>query len=391
VTVIVPFIILLIAWAAAANVELASDTVKSLVCTLPYIFALIAIIMSVWYQNSNTFYLVCFILLAYIFMNASYSKPQILRDVVTMTSILVPINTVWLAFSKERGITSNYGRNKAIIIFGQIIWIIISMIGKSGSQPINGVSESVIGVKAPAIVLYVLSIAVVLSSYILRKQYMNLIYILVLIMSFISLHFASRPALVSIFTSAAFCIIVIALLDLSYSLVFYDALTGVLSRRALEQEFLRLGSNYAMAMVDLDHFKKINDNFGHDVGDEVLKMVASVMTKNAGNGKVFRYGGEEFVVLFSGNPYNDIIFQLEKMRKAIERRPFIIRAEDRPKERPEKIRSGASKGRGSINITVSIGVAQKNDTLRTCQDVIKKADEALYKSKSSGRNIVTKA
>jgi diguanylate cyclase (GGDEF)-like protein len=249
----------------------------------------------------------------------------------------------------------------------------------------------VVGVKAPAVVLYVLSIVVVLSSYILKKQYMNLIYILVLIMSFISLHFANRPALVSIFTSSAFCIIVIALLDLSYSLVFYDALTGVLSRRALEQEFLRLGSNYAMAMVDLDHFKKINDNFGHDIGDEVLKMVASVMTKNAGNGKVFRYGGEEFVVLFAGHPYNDAIFQLEKIRKAIERRPFTIRAEDRPKERPEKIRSGASKGRGSINITVSVGVAQKNDTLRTCQDVIKKADEALYKSKSSGRNIVTKA
>jgi diguanylate cyclase (GGDEF)-like protein len=80
--------------------------------------------------------------------------------------------------------------------------------------------------------------------------------------------------------------------------------------------------------------------------------------------------------------------QLERARRAIERRPFIVRSDNRPKEKPEKI-TNHSKGKGKINITVSIGLAQKTDILKTGYEVIKKADEALYKSKNSGRNCIT--
>jgi diguanylate cyclase (GGDEF)-like protein len=141
-------------------------------------------------------------------------------------------------------------------------------------------------------------------------------------------------------------------------------------------------------MVDLDFFKKINDCYGHDIGDEVLKMVASILNKTLSKAKVFRYGGEEFVVLFTGKGYNEVMNQLERARRAIERRPFIVRSDNRPKEKPEKI-TNHSKGKGKINITVSIGLAQKTDILKTGYEVIKKADEALYKSKNSGRNCIT--
>ena len=124
-------------------------------------------------------------------------------------------------------------------------------------------------------------------------------------------------------------------------------------------------------MVDLDHFKKINDTYGHDIGDEVLKMVASILNKTLSKAKVFRYGGEEFVVLFTGKGYNEVMNQLERARRAIERRPFIVRSDNRPKEKPEKI-TNHSKGKGKINITVSIGLAQKTDILKTGYEVIKK-------------------
>jgi len=177
--------------------------------------------------------------------------------------------------------------------------------------------------------------------------------------------------------------------DVSYSLAFYDTLTGVLSRRALEQELLKLGNRkYAIAMVDLDYFKKVNDSYGHDIGDEVLKMVASVLNKTLIKAKVFRYGGEEFVVLFIGKSYNEIMPQLERTRRAIERRPFIVRSDNRPIEKPDKINKYV-KGKGKINITVSIGLAQRTDLIKTGYDVIKKADEALYKSKNGGRNCIT--
>jgi diguanylate cyclase (GGDEF)-like protein len=312
-----------------------------------------------------------------------------LVEAVTMLSILFPVNVVWLSFSKERGIISTYGRNKAIILLAQLLWVFINIRIKSNVPAGPGISGIYIGIKAPAIVLYIMAVGILLSCYILKNQYMDLIYVAVLISSVISFYLSNRLLLVAIFTSAIFVIMVIAMFDVSYSLAFYDTLTGVLSRRALEQELLKLGNRkYYIAMVDLDFFKKINDCYGHDIGDEVLKMVASILNKTLSKAKVFRYGGEEFVVLFTGKGYNEVMNQLERARRAIERRPFIVRSDNRPKEKPEKI-TNHSKGKGKINITVSIGLAQKTDILKTGYEVIKKADEALYKSKNSGRNCIT--
>lgn len=98
-----------------------------------------------------------------------------------------------------------------------------------------------------------------------------------------------------------FLIFIIALFEASYSLAFHDTLTGVLSRRAMEQEILRLGNKYTVAMVDIDHFKRVNDTYGHQIGDDVLKMIASLINKNIQSGKVFRYGGEEFAIIFPGD------------------------------------------------------------------------------------------
>jgi len=390
-TILAPLIVLLVAWALASKSEFYGDAVQSLIKVVPYIIALLALFMSIWYQNSNSFYLVCFILVTYIFIVVSQKSLPMLTEVVTMVSILLPVNALWLGFSKERGILSSYGRKKALVISVQLIWIFVNMMSKSGIPANAGMDERFVGIKIPAVVVYIISVGLLLSCYILKNINMNIIYVAVLITSVLSLYFANRILLVSIFTSAIFVIVVIALFDVSYSLAFYDTLTGVYSRRALEQELLKLGNKkYAIAMVDLDHFKHINDTYGHDVGDEVLKMVASVLAKNSGPGKVFRYGGEEFVVLFSRTNYNDIMPLLERMRRAIERRPFILRADNRPPEKPDKHKMMSSKGKGKINITVSIGLAQKTDMLKTCFDVIRKADEALYKSKNGGRNCVTK-
>ncbi|HHY65032.1 MAG TPA: diguanylate cyclase [Clostridiaceae bacterium] len=390
-TILAPLIVLFAAWALASKAELYSEAVQSLILVVPYIIAVLALFMSVWYQNSNSFYLVLFILVSHIFIVVSQKKIPMLNEATTMVSILLPLNTLWLSFSKERGVFSSYGRKKALIILVQLVWIFIFIMIKSGVPVTSDMAETFKGIKVPAVVIYIISVGLLLSCYILKSVNMNIIYVAVLLASVISLYFANRLILSSIFTSAIFVIVVIALFDVSYSLAFYDPLTGVYSRRALEQELLKLGNKrYAIAMVDLDHFKKINDTYGHDIGDEVLKMVASVLQKNSGHGKVFRYGGEEFVILFSRTNYNEIMPLLERIRRAVERRPFIIRADNRPAEKPDKNSITSSAGKGKINITISIGVAQKTDLMKSCFDVIRKADEALYKSKNSGRNCVTK-
>ncbi len=387
--VLAPIVVILVAWALAVKVEFSSEATQSLIKVIPYVIALLAIFMSVWYQNSNSFYLVCFVLISFIFISISQGHMPMLVEAVTMLSILFPLNIIWLSFSKERGIFSNYGINKAIIVSAQLLWVFINIKIKSSTPVTQGISKFYIGIKVPAVVIYILVVGLMLSCYLLKNRYMDLIYVSVLITSIISFYFSNRILLVAIFTSAIFVIVVIAMFDVSYSLAFYDPLTGVLSRRALEQELLKLGNRkYAIAMVDLDFFKKVNDSYGHDIGDEVLKMVASILNRTLSKAKVFRYGGEEFIVIFTGKSYNDTTTQLERTRRTIERRPFIVRSDNRPIEKSDKA-TKYSKGKGKINITVSIGLAQKTDLLKTGYDVIKKADEALYNSKNGGRNCIT--
>ncbi|MCV6605996.1 MAG: GGDEF domain-containing protein, partial [Porticoccaceae bacterium] len=98
---------------------------------------------------------------------------------------------------------------------------------------------------------------------------------------------------------------------------YRDELTQIANRRALHKAARELRSNYSLAMVDIDHFKKINDKHGHDLGDQVLKVVAGKLRQVGSGGKVFRYGGEEFCLLFNGKNAEQTEEELEKLRQTI--------------------------------------------------------------------------
>jgi len=390
IAVVTPFILVVTAWTLAIKSESMGVAAQSLFSVLPYVFAVLAIILSTWYQNSNSFFFTCLLLISYIYMTVLSKTPAMLFETISILSVLLPINAVWLSFSQERGIISTYGRNKAIIIGAQVLWALISIMTKSSIKIPAEFSLPIINLKAPAIVLYIVCIFVLLMNYIFKGQYLSLIFVAVLIETFIMLHFAHRHLIVAIFMSSIFVIMVLALIEIFYSLAFYDPLTGVFSRRALEQEFLKLRGSYIIAMVDLDHFKKINDTYGHDVGDQVLKMVATVLRQYAGTSRVFRYGGEEFVAIFTEMSYNQAVFKMDNVRKLIANRKFVIRDKNRPEVKPDNVTTSHNAFQNTINITVSIGLSQKNNLLKTPYEVLKKADEALYKSKNSGRNCITK-
>jgi len=113
-------------------------------------------------------------------------------------------------------------------------------------------------------------------------------------------------------------ILLVAVLQESYRLAFRDELTGLPSRRALDERMRALGSRYTVAMGDVDHFKKFNDTHGHDTGDQVLRLVAARLAEVGGGGRAFRYGGEEFTVLFPDTPLKDALPHLDAVRKAVE-------------------------------------------------------------------------
>lgn len=170
----------------------------------------------------------------------------------------------------------------------------------------------------------------------------------------------------------------------SYRMAFVDALSGLPNRRALDETLARLTGDYALAMVDVDHFKQFNDSHGHDAGDRVLQAVAGEL-KRERRGRAFRYGGEEFCLLFSGARSREAVRMCDQTRRNVEAMRVRIRSA------PKKTRGGqAVKRREDVetNVTVSIGVALRDAQTRVVSDVLKAADQALYQAKSRGRNRV---
>mgnify|MGYP000657311391 CR=1 FL=1 len=149
----------------------------------------------------------------------------------------------------------------------------------------------------------------------------------------------------------------------------------------------RRKSTPLIAMLDIDKFKSVNDTYGHDVGDSVLRMVGAKMRKSSGGGKPFRYGGEEFTLVFQGKSSDQVRGYLDELRETIAGSKFMIRNLNR--RRNDSKRGKGRKPRQKMErITVSIGVADNNGNYDNPWDVMKAADKALYKAKKGGRNCV---
>ncbi len=175
----------------------------------------------------------------------------------------------------------------------------------------------------------------------------------------------------------------------AYFLAYRDDLTSLPSRRALNQLALSLGRKYVVAMLDIDHFKKFNDTYGHDVGDQVLKLVAAKIGAVSGGGKAFRYGGEEFTIVFPRKTLEHALPELEAVRQAIQDYKIVIR---QPQRKTKQERNNKTNNKNSdfktVNVTISIGAAIRHKK-QNFEQVLKCSDQALYKAKKNGRNNVS--
>jgi diguanylate cyclase (GGDEF)-like protein len=181
----------------------------------------------------------------------------------------------------------------------------------------------------------------------------------------------------------------VALVEAAYALAFRDELTDLPGRRALSALLASLRPTYSIAVVDVDRFKLFNDRYGHDVGDQVLRMVAAKLGAVGGGGRAFRSGGEEFTLVFPGLSAEEAMPHLEAVRLAVADSKFVIRG----RLRSASAKGAAKRGRGSaagkqLRVTVSIGVARCADRRTTAEQVVKSADKAMYRAKQSGRNRV---
>jgi diguanylate cyclase (GGDEF)-like protein len=139
-------------------------------------------------------------------------------------------------------------------------------------------------------------------------------------------------------------------------------------------------------MVDVDHFKRFNDTHGHVLGDHVLRMVAAKLAQVGGGGRAYRFGGEEFVVLFPGRRTGEVWSHLDALRRDIAAHSVVARDPLREKQAAQ-----ARSDRGKrVSVTVSVGVAERNSLSTTADAVLRAADCALYRAKDKGRNCLSR-
>jgi diguanylate cyclase (GGDEF)-like protein len=258
--------------------------------------------------------------------------------------------------------------------------------GSPTADAVDGWSR-LLGSPQAALLAYLVAAVFTVMAFALRRGTFEVAMLWVLVASALAILSARGPQHSSLLMAAAQLALLFALVEDSYRLAYHDQLTGLPGRRALDETLGQLDGNYVLAMVDVDHFKKFNDRFGHDVGDQALRMVGDELARVGDGGRSFRYGGEEFTVVLAGRRPAQTWDTLDGLRESIAARSFSIRSPKRPRKKPDAPKK-PSKPPERVHLTVSIGAAGPSPRRTETSEVLKAADGALYKAKRRGRNRV---
>ena len=316
------------------------------------------------------------------------------NNILLANSFLLPINMALFYLVKEKGIFNLGGIARIIFIILQpfTVYLLLQLqpdvFHHLSHQFIQHPILDNLPLPQAAVFVYGLIILIFLAGSSFGKGGPIIRgFLWALVATLLAMLAKSNGESTTLYYSAAGLIIIISVIETAYAMAFQDELTSLPARRALNTAMHGLGKRYAIAMLDIDFFKKFNDRYGHDVGDQVLCMVASHLNRVGGGGKPFRYGGEEFTILFPGKSREDAIPYLEKLREAIETAQFALRGKNRPKKTPRKLKKAEPQSK-SVSVTISIGVADPVKGRTKPSSVLKAADQALYRAKKRGRNCI---
>ena len=370
--------------------------VREVVPLYPYAVAVAGAAVAWRFHRSRLFFALAVLALAYYALTLGRGAPD--RALLLQSAaILVPLNLAAIAWLPERGALSWSALRRWAAIALQVA-AVVALARHGGSGLVSSLRRGLAAggffgwtdLGLPALLAFALAFAGLVLARLFASGTTARGYLWALAAAFLAFGVARAQPDRILYISTAGLILLVAVLESSYRMAYHDALTALPGRRALNEAIQRLAGEYSVALVDVDHFKRFNDRFGHDVGDQVLRMVASRLARVGGGGRAFRYGGEEFALLFPGKTVEECLPLLEELREAIYETRFTVRRRIRPRGRPSGGRGGGRR-RTRVRITVSIGVAQKDEKQKTPEQVVQAADEALYKAKGAGRNRVRAA
>lgn len=314
------------------------------------------------------------------------------RNVYNAIGFLLPLNLVFVSRVKERGILTFHGLVRLSLILLQVLGILlICRYEEWGVAAFLNYALpkdhllSWLPLSLPSLLSFAVAFLSLTIGFIRHESVIENGFFWALLSVFLAFAVGKVGPISTIYLATAGLVLVVSVIETSHSMAFRDELTGIPGRRALEEKLLQMSGIFTVAMLDIDFFKKFNDRHGHEVGDKVLRLVASKLNTVSGGGKPFRYGGEEFTIIFPGLNSKAAMPHLEKLRKGVEQTRFLVRGSNRSAKRLEKSK-GIGGFRRRAKVTISIGVAERNEKYSSPEQVLMAADKALYRAKKAGRN-----
>lgn len=383
---ITPLLISLLLIAVGLTIIL-SDMSQSLsmfnfLTELTYISIIIALVASYWFNTNRVFFIALTLLAGQLAISYYHTTEGLLAYTLYMlVAVIAPLNILIACLLKDGAVLSYRGKLSLGLLLSQTFLVLIFVFTPSegfqsffdfGFIPFSWIPSPLPSL-AMLCFMAVLGVLIVIIKF--TSSLFHSLMIGVLIALFLSFQFGGVMGS-EIFTFIGSLLLIAAVVYRSYAMAYLDELTRIPSRRKLENDLLKLGNQYAIAMLDIDHFKKFNDTYGHDIGDEVLKLVASGLEKVTGGGKAYRYGGEEFTIVFPRKRIKEVLSHLDDLRQMISKQGYTYQKNEQTN--PKK-----------LYVTISIGVAERDEQSRKPEEVIKAADNALYRAKKKGRNCVS--
>ena len=344
------------------------------------------------------------------------------RTAVALAALLIPLNFIVFAAMRERGlIIAGVAPRFGLLFLESVVFAVLC---RPENSPANPSHPGAAAIPLWILLSFVAATAVFVRRFFQTRKPIEPGFVWSVAAVFLWLQFAPLGKAADAYVATAALILGASLIETSYVLAYHDELTGIRGRRAFNESLLSLDQQYAIAIVDIDHFKKFNDTCGHDVGDQVLCMVAKRLSQVAGDGQAFRCGGEEFAIVFRNASAQEAFEHLDSLRQIVEKSTFQVRGSDRRAEKSAESSSDRRTGKGEsdrrkpakkktaassnkqrelfpqpasqspdhvsdrLSVTVSIGVAEPSTRYRQPEQVIQAADQALYRAKNKGRNRV---
>jgi len=334
------------------------------------------------------------------------------RIALEVIAVLLPLNFIAVAFDRE-------WRPSAVSVVPPLLLlcvqsVFVALVCRPGATSAPAIFHAALfsqrlfpwtRIPQPALLAFLIVLALLLARFFFAYRHSDagLFWSLAAVLA--GVHSGGVGRVGSAYFATAGLILASSIIETSYDLAYHDELTRLPVRRAFNQALTRLSAPYAIAVADIDHFKRLNDTYGHDAGDQVLRMVASRLARVSGGGMAYRVGGEEFTLLFPGTTAKDALPHLEALRLAIEESRFRLRGlpDRRSASRGADRRVTASRKSVGVggktplqlavaddgpSVTISIGVAEPYPATQWAEQVVAAADRALYCAKRMGRNRV---